>query len=161
MQTQSFVTFYLDNQLYGLDIWLIREINKYTDISPVPHAKPHLKGLINLRGQIVTVIDLKHRLGIGNSQLLPTSHNVILKSNTELQGLAAQQTASGETLSIPDKVGLFVDDISDVIAVNREEIDAPPANLKQVDSKYLLGVVKLPGMLLSILNAREVLQYEA
>ncbi|MBY0405682.1 MAG: chemotaxis protein CheW, partial [Cyanobacteria bacterium] len=84
MATRSFATFHLNEQLFGIDILLIREINKQLDISIVPHSPNYIRGLVNLRGQIVTILDLNKRLSLGDSVLSGNSHNVILKTEAEV-----------------------------------------------------------------------------
>ena len=157
MSTKSFTTFMLGEQLFGIDILVVREINKHLDITPVYLAPEYIRGLVNLRGQLVTVMDLNALLGLGLSELSPCSHNVILKTSTELAVM--QHPAEGvDAFFTGDKVGFIVDDIGDVVYVETEEIEAPPANIGDIDGRYLSGVVKLEGKLLPILSTHKLLQ---
>lgn len=156
MSLQTFATFKLNDQLFGLDIRFIREINKQLDLSPVPHAPDYIFGLLNLRGQIVTVLDLKRRIGFEKTCITPQTHNVIIKTDQELPPSILQDTAySG--LSIPDKVGLLVDQIGDILTVSHDEIAQPPANTGKIDGQYLAGVVPLENELLTILSLNAIL----
>ncbi len=157
MATRSFATFFINDQLFGLDILMIREINKHLDLSPVPHAPDYIRGLCNLRGQIVTVLDLKHRLGLGHCELTNNSHNIIIKTDAELLELRNRDECDDDT-HIPDKVSLLVDGIGEVVSVNDKEIDPPPPNMGQVDGKYIDGVIKLENTLLTILSMKNVLE---
>jgi purine-binding chemotaxis protein CheW len=156
MGISTFATFFLNEQLFGLDILLIREINKHLDISPVPHAPDYISGLINLRGQIVTLIDLKHRLGLGPCEINEDTHNIIIKTEAELQELSKREQIADQ-VAILDKVGLLVGKIGDVVSVSREEIEDPPANLGKLDGKYISGVVKLEKELMAILSPAQIL----
>lgn len=152
MTTQSFITFTLNNTLYGLNIDYVREINRYLDLSPVPHAPKYIHGLLNLRGQIVTVMDLKKCIGLSVQKSDTVQHNVIIKTDAERQG------GRGEEMPcVPDKLGFLVDDIADVVTVDTQCIDPPPANVGQVDRKFLAGVVQLEETLLTLLSLNAIL----
>ena len=148
MSTRVFTTFNLDDQLFGLDIHFVREINRHLDLSPVPHAPQYIRGLINLRGQIVTVMDLKRRLGFESSGLTEQTHNLIIKTNAERGHYEEEE----EDCLIPDKLGLLVDDIGDIVSVESDQILPPPANAGKIDGAYVTGVVRLKDSLLTILS---------
>jgi len=146
----QFTTFTLDGRLFGLDILVVREINRILDLTPVPKADPHVRGLINLRGQIVTILDLSVRLGMPRRELQETSHNVILKTD---QDLLAQRVAGGPSLSTcSDQVGLLVDDIGDVVDADEGLIEPTSANVSEQEGRFLKGVVKTPAGLLILLD---------
>ena len=140
MSTKQFVTFRIDRHLLGLDVLGVREINRVVDMTPVPRAPEHVRGLVNLRGQIVTVFDLGARLGLGARLIGGATHNVILKS---------------------DAVGLLVDAIGEVIQAEVEDIEAPPANVGGIEGEFINGVVKLEKELLVVLSAEKLLNYSA
>ena len=139
MGISQFITFNVFNNLIGIDIRDVREINRVLDVTPVQHAPDYVKGLINLRGNTVTVFDLGKRLGLGALTVSEESHNIILKK---------------------DAVGLLVDNIGDVIETNEVMIESPPANMGGVDGKFVDGVLKLDEDLLLILSAENLLKYE-
>ena len=133
-------TFYVGEALCGMDILKIQEINKLLDMTPVPHAPEYVKGILNLRGQIVTVIDLCRKLGLPEIRINQAENrNIIVNSENEY-------------------VGLLVERISDVVRADLDEVQAPPANIGGVQGKYFEGVYKTDSSLIGILNAEEVLQ---
>ena len=133
-------TFYVGEALCGMDILKIQEINKLLDMTPVPHAPEYVKGILNLRGQIVTVIDLCRKLGLPEIRINQAENrNIIVNSENEY-------------------VGLLVERISDVVRADWDEVQAPPANIGGVQGKYFEGVYKTDNSLIGILNAEEVLQ---
>lgn len=155
----QYSTFRLGDRLFGLDIMMIREINRILDITPVPHARDHIRGLINLRGQIVTIQDLGHRLGLPRLAIGEESHNIILKTNAELT--AARQAGSGKTFTTSnDLVGFLVDAIGDVVEAEDASIEPPSANVSEAEGRFLSGVIQTEAGLLVLLDVHEVLHGE-
>lgn len=136
MGIRQFVTFRIDGHLLGIDIAHVREINRFLDITDVPRTLPHVLGLINLRGQTVTVFDLGLRLGLAARRITDESHNVIFK------------TAN---------VGLLVDRIGDVVTVNEAALDLPPANLNGIGGEFVAAVVQVETELLVVLSPEKLL----
>ncbi|MFH1034194.1 MAG: chemotaxis protein CheW [Pseudomonadota bacterium] len=136
METRQFVSFRLAGRLLGLDIRQVREINRALDITPVQHARPHVRGLLNLRGQIVTVFDLGRRLGLGSQKITAETHNVVLKA---------------------DDVALLVDAVGESVEVPPEQIEPPPANPGGIADGFIQEVVKLHGDLLVVLSVEKIL----
>lgn len=147
-------SFFLGDDLFSVNIRLVREINPHLDITPARKVASYVSGLVNLRGQIVTVIDLKERLGLGRCEIGPESRLVILKTNSELAALDNCSLASTE-----DKVGLLVDRISDVVTPDADQLEPPPPNLDGVGFAYLLGVCKTEMDTMGILDLRSLLDY--
>ena len=85
--TVELATFYVGESLYGMDILKVQEINKLMDMTRVPQAPDYVMGILNLRGQIVTVIDLGNKLNLDNIQVNETSRNIIVNSGNEYIGL--------------------------------------------------------------------------
>ena len=139
MAVSQFITFNIAANLVGINIKDVREINRVLDITPVQHAPEYVKGLVNLRGNTVTVFDLGNRLGLERLKVTDESHNIILKK---------------------DAVGLLVDNIGDVIEAEEDDIESPPANMGGIDSRFVEGVLKLENELLLILSADNLLKYE-
>lgn len=136
---RQLITFYVGEMLVGLDITAVKEINRNLDVSTVPHAHRNLRGVINLRGEVVTVLDLRGVLELPAGAIGRHSRNVIVRWRSE-------------------HVGLLVDRISDVVNVPVAEIEPPPANLQGIDGKYINGVFTMPDQLLVLLNLPEVLE---
>ena len=137
----EFSTFRIGGLLMGIDIRHVQEINRFKGITPVPHAPENVRGVINLRGEVVTVIDLRTTLQMAPAENSKKNHIVIVNINEE-------------------SIGLLVDKIADVIITTAAEIEPPPANVSGVDSKYLSGVCKLKSELLVILDVEEIFATE-
>ncbi len=139
--TIELATFYVGNALCGMDILKIQEINKLMEMTIVPQAPEYVKGILNLRGQIVTIIDLAKKLGLSATELSSKSRNIIVNSKGEHIGLMAAQ-------------------ISDVVQSNINKVEPPPANIGGVQGKYFTGVFKTENKLIGILDVDEVLKEE-
>ena len=153
---RQFATFRLGDGLFGVDVLLVREINQQMDITPAPLASSWVRGLINLRGQVVTVFDLRVRLGMPAEETTEASHILILKTEAELALLRAREN-NAALRTCEDMIGLLVDDIGDVVEMDESEIEPPPANAGGVEGRFVQGVVKLEGELMLVLKIQEVL----
>jgi purine-binding chemotaxis protein CheW len=131
-------SFYLGDALMGVPIDQIEEINHQFDLTPVPHTPDYVRGLINLRGQVVTVIDLRVALGLEPVEQTRQSCNVVVNSHGE-------------------QIGIAVDRIADVVRTRWNEVEPPPANVAGTDGQYFRGVCKLPEGLLVILDVEKIL----
>jgi purine-binding chemotaxis protein CheW len=153
---RQFVTFRLDNQLFGFDVLLVREINPVSEVTPVPQAPAHVRGLVNLRGQIVTVLDLGARLSLGPRTITADGQVVVIRTDGELAAIG-RRAGREDLKSSADVVGLLVDAIGDVVAADEGELEAPPPNVAGVEKEFLAGIVKMEDGLLVVLHASEVL----
>jgi len=145
--------FYLDDALFSVAIRMVREINPHLEITPARRAPSYVSGLVNLRGQIVTVIDLGERLGIGRREIGPDSRLMILKTNAELAALADCGLESCE-----DKVGLLIDRIADVVTPSPDQLEPPPPNLSGMSAAFLSGVCKTPDGTMAVLDVQGLLR---
>ena len=132
-------TFYIGDALCGMDILNIQEINKHMKVTKVPQAPEHVTGILNLRGQIITIINLGTKLGLSATRVTDGSRNIIVNSEDEF-------------------VGLLVDRISDVAVVDQDSVEPPPANISGIQGKFFEGVFKTEDNLIGILNVGEVLK---
>lgn len=137
-ETLELATFSVGENLIGVDIRQVQEINRNMGITSVPHVPDTVRGVINLRGEVVTVIDLRTVLGLDPIDVSRTTRNIVLSS-------------SGE------RIGLLVDSIADVVTAQSTDIVDPPGNLSGVDGRFFRGVLKLDGELLLVLDVDEVL----
>ncbi|MBT8762498.1 purine-binding chemotaxis protein CheW [Desulfohalobiaceae bacterium Ax17] len=133
--------FYIGEALCGIDIDQVQEINKQISFTEVPHAPEYVLGIMNLRGRIVTIIDLAKKLGLGLSNLTEESRIIIVSSKEE-------------------HIGLLVDKITDVIMADWKQVAPPPSNIKGVQGKYFQGVLNVKNKLVAILDVEEVLAVE-
>jgi purine-binding chemotaxis protein CheW len=127
---KSFITVKIDNYLFGIDVALVREVNRYIEISPVSLAPDFISGLMNLRGQIITVIDPGVRLGLGKRQLESSNRCVVIKSGAELVN-------SSLSSSLNETVGILVNAVGDIINVDEDTIEPLPPNLSDLDNEFI------------------------
>lgn len=135
-------SFFVGEALCGMDILKVQEINKLIEMTRVPQAPEYVLGILNLRGEIVTIIDLGKKLGLKSTELNHKTRNIIVNSNGE-------------------HIGLMVEQISDVIQAEWEKVEPPPANIGDVQGKYFTGVFKTEDRLIGILDVEKVLQEES
>ncbi|MDL1962873.1 MAG: chemotaxis protein CheW [Deltaproteobacteria bacterium] len=138
-KTVDLATFYIGEALCGMDILRIQEINKHLKMTKVPQAQEYVTGILNLRGEIVTVIDFGIKLGLSSTRISEKTRNIIVNSKDE-------------------HVGLLVDSIADVVQADSDKIEPAPANIGGVKGKYFEGVFKTEKSLIGILNVEEVLK---
>jgi purine-binding chemotaxis protein CheW len=134
----QFATFYVGTLLLGVDIRFVQEINRQREITKVPHAPEHVRGVINLRGEVATVVDLRIVLGLPKSSASRDERNLIINSNGE-------------------SIGLMVDRISDILTVKNDEIDPAPANINDIDGRFIAGVHTLDSDIVVLLDVEKVL----
>jgi purine-binding chemotaxis protein CheW len=137
---KQFCTFYLGDRFFGVEVERVQEVFRYQEMTEVPLAPSVVRGLINLRGQIITAIDLRRRLGmkaISNDQ---RPMNIVVRNND-------------------DVVSLLVDRIGDVLEVGDEVLEPPPETLDEVAKKMIPGVYKLNGSLLLTLDTEKTLNF--
>ncbi len=135
----EFSTFFVGGALCGIDILTIQEINKQFEITKVPQSADYIEGILNLRGRIVTIIDLGKKLGLQPVQRTKDNRNIIINSDDE-------------------HIGLLVDAINDVVTADRRNIEPAPSNISGVKGKYFQGVLKTEKQLIGILDIDEVLK---
>lgn len=155
---RQFATFYLNDTLFGVDILAVNEINRQIALTPVAGVPPFVLGLLNLRGQIVTVIDAGIKLGLGPRQITPHSRCVVLKTSDHLAKRREKGEVDDDTSA--DIVGLMVDRIGDMARCNDDDIDTTPANVSGVNAKYIAGIVQMKDGLLAVLRLSQVLANE-
>jgi purine-binding chemotaxis protein CheW len=131
-------TFYIADVCCGIDILNIQEINRLNQVTTVPLAPAFVKGILNLRGQIVTVVDVAEGLGFSSRSPEALRRNVIVRFEN-------------------DSFALLVDRIGDVHRAERASVQPPPANAAECQGKYFEGVLETEKELISILNLAAVL----
>jgi purine-binding chemotaxis protein CheW len=139
--TEHLATFFLGREEYGVDVRLVQEIIRVTEITPVPRAPAFINGVINLRGRIIPVVDLKKKLGLGEVAIARASRIVVVKIKDRL-------------------VGLLVDGASQVLKVPVSTIEAAPDEVTEIDTTAIRGVAKLPGRLIILMDLMRTLSLE-
>ncbi len=130
-------TFYLNGLYLGVDVTRVQEVIRYHDMTRVPLAAPEVRGLINLRGQIVTAIDLRTRMGFAP--------------------LADAQPMNVVVRGLWGNVSLLVDQIGDVVEVNEQTFERLPETVAAASRELFLGVYKLNRQLLLVLDAERAI----
>ena len=133
----QYCTFFLDGHYFGIDVLRVQEIIRYQPMTRVPLAPAVVRGLINLRGQIVTGIDLRRRLGMSDRPADQLPINVVV------------QTDDGA-------VSLLVDEIGDVLNISERKIETPPDTLRGESRAFIIGVSQREDRLLHILDVNQI-----
>jgi purine-binding chemotaxis protein CheW len=137
-EAQQYLTFLLEDQEYGLEIFKIREIRGYSPITPIPNVPPHIRGVMNLRGTVLPVIDLRMKF-----HLPPVDYN---KFTVIVIATVADKT-----------VGLLVDAVSDVLTVEQGAMREAPDFGTAVDNRFINGVFQSKERLAVALNLETLL----
>lgn len=138
-QTQQFCTFFLDDLYLGVEVERVQEVIRHQQTTRVPLAPKVIGGLINLRGQIVTAINLRHRLQLPEAKEARQSMNVVVRTDE-------------------GAVSLLVDEIGDVVEVEPTQFELPPDTLQGTAREMIGGAFKLKGRLLLRLDSERALK---
>ncbi|MBZ4643428.1 MAG: purine-binding chemotaxis protein CheW [Deferribacteres bacterium] len=133
----QFVGFKLGKEKYAIDIMVIEEILRKTEITPVPKAPDFIQGIINIRGRVIPVVDLKNKLNLGMVDDSQTSRIII----TNIGG---------------KKVGFLVDEVDEVLRIEKDIIEDAPALAVNIDSQYIKGVAKTEGGMVILLDITKI-----
>lgn len=150
--------FRLGDIFLGINIVLIREINRSTEYTPVPGSQDYIRGLLNIRGRVITLFDLKRRLGWSEKAeeaAEKQSYNVILKTRSEVKAIDSQ--IAEHQCTWEDPIGLTVDELGDVMEIDKESVLPPPANLEGISADFVQGVVEQKDRLLILLDVKHTL----
>lgn len=142
MDDRQFCTFFVDGVHFGIEVLEVQEVLKYHEMTQVPLAPDVITGLINLRGQIVTALDLRKRLAMPPRESERNPMNVVIRN--------------GES-----HVSLLVDEIGDVLETHEGTFEAPPATLDDTTRALIRGVYKLDAGLLLVLDTERVLAVDS
>lgn len=137
----QFVVFRVGKELFGVNIASVQEIVRVPEVTQVPDAPDFLEGVINLRGRILPVVDLRKRLGLAAAEKSKTSRVLV----TEKEGKV---------------VGLLVDAASEVLRITADEIEDPPEMIAAIGVEYITAVAKIEERLVILLDLQKVLSIE-
>ena len=137
MTSKQFTTFYADGRLFGIEVTKVQEVLRYQEMTRAPLAHDEIRGLINLRGQIVVALDLRQRLGLAPRDEASLPMNVVVRS--------------GEA-----PISLLVDEIGDVLEIDEDLFEEPPEALR-AGGRFVRGAYKLDGRLLLELDMEKVI----
>lgn len=139
---ESYCTFRVDDLYFGVEVCQVQEVIRYQHTTRVPLSPTVVQGLMNLRGQIVTALTLRHRLGLKDSEDDSRPMNVVIR------------TADGP-------ISLLVDEIGDVVQVDQNRFEPPPETLQGEQRELIRGAFKLDDRLLLILDTEKVVHIAA
>jgi purine-binding chemotaxis protein CheW len=137
----QFVTFILMDEVYGINVMQVQEVLRITEIAPVPGAPSYVLGIINLRGNVVTVIDTRTRFGLPTKETDDASRIIVIESEKQV-------------------VGILVDAVAEVVELRESEIDAAPNVGTEESSRYIQGVATLEESLLILVDLNKLLTDE-
>lgn len=137
----QWVTFHLDDETYGINVMQVQEVLPMTEIAPVPGAPPFVMGIINLRGNVVTVIDTRMRFGLTPRELDDTGRIVVIEAGDQV-------------------AGILVDSVAEVIEVKQTEVDTAPSVGNEESARYIYGVVSRGNQLLILIDVNKMLTKE-
>ncbi|MCH7623663.1 MAG: chemotaxis protein CheW [Nitrospinae bacterium] len=138
-QNRQYCTFYLGDLFFGVEVENVQEVFKYQEMTRVPLAHSVVRGLINLRGQIITAIDLRARLGMDELPDGKLPMNVVVRTE---EGV----------------VSLLVDKIAEVLEVSEDNFERPPDTIDEITRELVLGVYKLENKLLLTLDTEKTVR---
>ncbi|MEJ2213640.1 MAG: chemotaxis protein CheW [Gammaproteobacteria bacterium] len=135
------VTFRLKDETYGINVMQVQEVLRVTDIAPVPGAPHYVLGIINLRGNVVTVIDTRMRFGLPQAEMDDLSRIIVIESEAQV-------------------VGILVDSVAEVADLRVSEIDSAPNVGNEESSRYIQGVASRDNNLLIVVDLNKLLSEE-
>jgi len=135
---QQLVVFELGAELYGVEIARVHEIIRLQTVTRVPRAPAFVEGVINLRGKVIPVVDLRRRFGLPSAEHTRSTRIVVVEIGDQV-------------------VGIVVDSVSEVLRVNTATVEPPSPVVAGIDSEYLHGIAKLTDRLVILLDLDRVL----
>ena len=134
----QWVTFQLDEETYGINVMQVREVLRYSEIAPVPGAPDSVLGIINLRGNVVTVIDTRSRFGLMQGEITDNTRIIVIESERQV-------------------IGILVDSVAEVVYLRSSEIDTTPSVGTDESAKFIQGVSNRDGKLLILVDLNKLL----
>lgn len=140
----QFLSFTVGNEVFGVDIMMVREIKGWTEVTRLPNSPEFLRGVMNLRGVIIPIFDLRSRFGMGLTAA-ESKHVIII--------IALEKRV----------IGILVDSVSDILTVDSEEVKAAPAmeGNTSIDEKYVNGLISVDQRMVILLDMERLFESEA
>lgn len=156
---RQFISFYLGQERYALDIFLSKEIGRPIEVSPVPEAPEHLIGIMNLRGQILTVMDPQFFLEQKSTKTQEERVLIILKTKLELNRLSKLSRKSvASDYAIKDPLALLVDKMGETLNVDEKDILPPLPNVAAEKKEFIAGLIQQNNQFIIILALEPLLK---
>lgn len=140
-QVFRWVTFRLADEIYGINVMQVQEVLRMTDVAPVPGAPHYVMGIINLRGNVVTVLDTRKLLDLATSDITDSSRIMIIESGKVT-------------------VGLLVDSVAEVVNIASSDIDPPPSVGNDEGSRYIQGIYSTEQQILILIDLNKLINEE-
>src|SRR5574344_3129256 len=137
----QWVTFRLEDETYGINVMQVQEVLRYSEIAPVPGAPSYVLGIINLRGNVVTVIDTRQRFGLPSAEVTDNTRIVITNVDKQV-------------------VGILVDSVAEVVYLRQSEIETAPSVGNDESAKFIQGVCNKNGELLILVELDKMMSEE-
>ena len=137
----QWVTFKLQEETYGINVMQVQEVLRYTEIAPVPGSPDYVLGIINLRGNVVTVIDTRSRFGLSPADVTDNSRIVIIEAEKQV-------------------LGIMVDSVAEVVYLKGSEVDTAPNVGTDESARFIQGVSNRDGELLILVDLNKLLSDE-
>lgn len=134
----QWVTFRLDNETYGINVMQVQEVLRYSDIAPVPGAPDYVLGIINLRGNVVTVLDTRLRFGLMPAEISDNTRIVIIEAERQV-------------------IGILVDSVAEVVYLKSSEIESAPNVGTSESARFIQGVCNRENELLILVDLDKLL----
>ncbi len=134
----QWVTFKLNSETYGINVMQVQEVLRYSEIAPVPGAPMYVLGIINLRGNVVTVIDTRQRFGLESSDVTDNTRIVIIEAEKQV-------------------IGILVDSVAEVVYLKASDIDDAPNVGNEDSARFIQGVSNREGELLILVDLNQLL----
>ncbi len=132
------VAFYLKEEEFAVDIQQLREVLKFTSITPLPRTSDFIEGVINLRGEVIPVIDLRKRFGMEEKEKDDKTRIIIVEIDSNL-------------------IGLIVDQVSEVLHLTNDQIEPPPGDVTGTRTDFIMGIGKIEQRLIILLKPAEII----
>jgi|SRR5690554_1391984 len=137
----QWVTFQLDQETYGINVMQVQEVLRHSEIAPVPGAPDYVLGIINLRGNVVTVIDTRTRFGLPATEVSESTRVVIIEADQQV-------------------IGILVDSVAEVVYLRSSDIDSAPNIGTEESARFIQGVSNREGELLILVDLNKLLTDE-
>lgn len=134
----QWVTFRLEDETYGINVMQVQEVLRYSEIAPVPGAPSYVLGIINLRGNVVTVIDTRQRFGLPSAEVTDNTRIVIIEADKQV-------------------VGILVDSVAEVVYLRQSEIETAPNVGNEEAAKFIQGVCNKNEELLILVDLEKMM----
>lgn len=135
------VSFNIGDEEFGVEILKVQEINRMVEITRVPNAPEYVEGVINLRGKVIPIIDLRRRLGMVQKNYDKNTRIVVVELDNKV-------------------IGFVVDSVNEVLRINKSITEPPPPMISGINSEFIIGIGKLEDRLLILLDLERVLTHE-